>query len=353
MKKFNIPKFLIISTVILIAYTLLLVRLYHIESSDPDATITSLWDAFWWSTVTLTTVGYGDTFPVTDGGRAIGFVFLLLSISFYAIVIGQITSLMNTISENKKLGLYGTKAKGHSVIIGWSDFSRAVTDQLVAAKRKVAIVTRERDNLDLVREHYAASEVFVLFADYSNIDILTKVNIEESSIVFVNLDDDAEKLVFVLNLKKIYSDLKYIVSLDNADLKGTFLSAGVTYALSKNEIASKLLASYIFEPHVAQYNEEIISVAVNDTAYDMKEFRVNEKNPYKDNFYEKAFYDLKKECNAILVGVGKTVDGERVLHKNPETSLKIEKGDYLLVIVNGPAVKRIAKYFGISEGINE
>ena len=74
---------------------------------------------------------------------------------------------------------------------------------------------------------------------------------------------------------------------------------------------------------------------------------------YKDNFYEKAFYDLKKECNAILVGVAKTVDGERLLHKNPENSVKIEKGDYLLVIVNGPAVKRIAKYFGIAEGINE
>ena len=169
--------------------------------------------------------------------------------------------------------------------------------------------------------------------------------------VFVNLDDDTDKLVYVLNIKKIYEGLKFIVTLDNANLKNTFYSAGVTYAVSKNELASKLLASYIFEPDVAGFNEEILAYAETDDEYDMKEYQVNEKNPLVGQHYEKVFYDLKKDYNAILVAIVKIVEGKRVLHKNPEEDLIINPGDYLLMILNNKASKKMARIFRIHEGV--
>jgi voltage-gated potassium channel len=44
--------------------------------TDPNSNIKTAEDALWWSYVTITTVGYGDKFPVTTGGRIIG-VFLM------------------------------------------------------------------------------------------------------------------------------------------------------------------------------------------------------------------------------------------------------------------------------------
>ena len=70
---------------------LLLLLLVLVESPNPDASIRSIWDALWYAMVTLTTVGYGDTFPVTPVGRAIGLVFLLMSITALAALI-QATS---------------------------------------------------------------------------------------------------------------------------------------------------------------------------------------------------------------------------------------------------------------------
>ena len=313
--------------------------------------ISNLFDAIWWSVVTITTVGFGDTYPMSTGGRLIGFVFLMISLTFYAILIGRITNLITNIIENRKMGFYGMKDKGHAVIIGWDSFGRMVTDQLVAAGKRVAIVTKEKDNVDLIHEAYPPSQVFTLYTDLSHIEILDKVNIRESMVVFLNLDDDTTKLVFLLRFKKTYQNLKFIVTLDNADLKDTFLSAGGTYAISKNSLASKLLASYIFEPDVASYNEEIISFAETDDMYDMKEYLVTKDNPYLNMYYSDSFYDLKKVFNVILVGIVKNHDDQRILHKNPEGMLKIEENDYLLMIVNGKAEKKLLKVFKIEEGL--
>ena len=351
MKKLNYSRIAIIGTLGIAFYIVLVFLLYDYEKDHLSANIKNLKDAFWYSFVTLTTVGYGDFYPSTDYGRAIGSIFLMMSFGLYAILIGQVTSIMNNFRENKKMGLGGTKFSNHVVIIGWTSFSKAVSDQLVAANKKVAIVTNVKDNIDLIKESYSYRDVFVLFSDYNNMEMLDKLNIDNASIIFVNLLDDTEKLVYIINLKKQYPNSKFVVTLDNADLKPTFQTVGVTYTISKHEIASKLLASYIFEPDVAEYSEEIISYAYTNEHFDIKQFKVLENNPYKDQYYGEVFYALKKECNCILIGIVKHQNGMRKLLKNPEDTVKVEQGDYLIMILNRKAVEKLTKRFNTEEGV--
>jgi voltage-gated potassium channel len=330
-----------------------LIIIVQFERENPASGIKTLYDAVWWSTVTLTSVGYGDLVPTTEGGRIIGFAFLFGSLTLFAVIIGQISSIMNNIKEHRRLGQYGTNLKHHALIVGWNSFGKTVTDQLTGAGKQVAIVTKTKTDIDFIKENYPSSNVFALYTDYNTIEHLLKANIKESSIVFVNLEDDTEKLVYILNLKKTFKDLKYIVSLDNADLKQTFVAAGVTYALSKNEIASKLLASYIFEPDVAIFNEEIIAVAETDELYDIKQYQVLKSNPYISMPYEKVFYDIKRACNAVLVGIVKVEKNQRTLLKNPEGDVIVSEHDYLLLLVNGIAEKKLTRLFHTKEGLVE
>ena len=63
---------------------------YVVEKNAPAATITNLGDAFWWAVVTVTTVGYGDVYPVTFEGRVIATVVMIVGIAILGILISTL-----------------------------------------------------------------------------------------------------------------------------------------------------------------------------------------------------------------------------------------------------------------------
>lgn len=336
---------------VIVVYFGLVSLLIYVEKDSSQSALTNYSNAIWYTLVTLTTVGYGDIFPATVYGRIIAYIFILTSIGIFGLLIGQLTTIMSTIKEEKKLGYSGTNFTGHAIIIGWNEFGWQVADQLVGVGKQIAIVTNRKDDVDLIKEKYNSKMVYVLFSDYNNLDLLKKANIESSSIAFVNLEDDTEKLVYVLNLKKTFPDVDFVVTLENGDLKGTFMAAGVSNTISTKDISSKLLASYMFEPDVAVYSESILSFAKSDGDYDMKQLLITPKNPYVGKPYQDVFFDLKKRYNSVLIGITKRDKfGKKKLIKNPLGDLKIAPGDYIIVILNGKSFKLLKKVFGVEEG---
>ena len=88
--------YLRMTILLLIIYIGLLIILCISEYNDSTATIHSFRDAFWYSLVTLTTVGYGDLTPVTPMGQAVGAVFLLLSAGIMMTLFGAVMSFVTS-----------------------------------------------------------------------------------------------------------------------------------------------------------------------------------------------------------------------------------------------------------------
>lgn len=63
-----------------------------VESDAPDATIQSFGDGLWWAMATITTVGYGDVFPVTAAGRAVAVVLMMLGIAGFGLVTASLAA---------------------------------------------------------------------------------------------------------------------------------------------------------------------------------------------------------------------------------------------------------------------
>jgi voltage-gated potassium channel len=64
----------------------------YFEQQSPDANITTGGDAVWWAFVSITTVGYGDQFPVTDGGRIMAFFVLATGVGLFGVLSGYLAN---------------------------------------------------------------------------------------------------------------------------------------------------------------------------------------------------------------------------------------------------------------------
>ena len=78
-----------IALVMVFFTTMLMVE---VERNAPNATIKTGGDALWWALTTVTTVGYGDTYPVTTEGRIIAAVMMLIGIALFGSMSAIVTS---------------------------------------------------------------------------------------------------------------------------------------------------------------------------------------------------------------------------------------------------------------------
>ena len=72
-----------------------------LEGSSPDANILNGIDAMWWALVTISTVGYGDHYPVTDAGRLLASALIICGVGLFGMISGLITSLITTPSKGQ------------------------------------------------------------------------------------------------------------------------------------------------------------------------------------------------------------------------------------------------------------
>jgi len=90
--------------IILILIYLAAVGIYYFENAAQPENFSSIFSSLWWAIVTLTTVGYGDIYPITVGGRVFTFFILVIGLGIVAIPTGIISSaLTKTIDKKNRL----------------------------------------------------------------------------------------------------------------------------------------------------------------------------------------------------------------------------------------------------------
>lgn len=68
--------------------------IFHFFEFGSNQNVKSLWDSFWWAMVTVTTVGYGDIYPVTTDGRITAMFLMLIGIGVLGSYIAAITNFV-------------------------------------------------------------------------------------------------------------------------------------------------------------------------------------------------------------------------------------------------------------------
>ena len=97
------------------------------ERAEDGANLTSYGDALWWAGVTMSTVGYGDHYPITPAGRGVAFALMLFGIAMLSAMTATIAAYLVRESDDEQITM--------------SDLLRHIQE----LKAEVAELRRERD----------------------------------------------------------------------------------------------------------------------------------------------------------------------------------------------------------------
>lgn len=290
---------------------------------EPEGQFNSLVDAIWWTIVTATTVGYGDFFPVSIGGRVIAVILMILGIGLFGGITATITDLFLKIEKRRELGLLKADYEGHIIICGWCDKTKEIIMQILNEnlenKQIVLVAKLERDPFpDNNLIHYVRGKI-------DDKETLEKAGIQRAKTAIILNEDnnDATTVLSALTINSLNPDLYSIAEISKEENRIHLENAQVDEIIVNNDINSRLMVRTAFYHGTSMIFNELLSNKVGNEIY-MLEAGVEEINK---NFIE-LFNYFKQEKNVTLLGLKR---GDGVL-LNPDNREQILPGDFLIYI---------------------
>jgi len=344
-------KLLSIVASLVVTYHLAAFVIYRIEADVEGSLIRSYPQALWYTLVTVSTVGYGDLYPVSAAGRLVASTLIIVSVGFIGYVIGKFGDL--AVERNRRifLGMEGTEFTGHYVIIGWNELSRIVIKEMLQAGFRVGVLSGDEREITEIRSVFPQTEsIFVTFGLLQDDAAYERLNIREAAGAILLSGEDTATLITVLELRSVNPNLKITAYIKNSQLKKTVENAGVQYVISPNEVVGRMIASATFEPDVSSFLEDILSTTAGEEDLDIQEYQLTEGHELVGRAVAEASNDLEARTGARFLTFSRQSHGSWSVSKGVKEHDRLQPNDYLIVLANNTAAQKVSEYLGVRQG---
>lgn len=288
----------------------------------------NLIDSFWWSIVTMTTVGYGDISPETLGGRITAVFTMVLGIGFLGVLLGGMVSI---VVENRQKELNGMKElnlNAHIILCGWhklkmENFIMELRCETIYKKTDIVIVTDKIEThpfLDYDHVHFVKGLP-------SHLETLKMANVEncKNVIIFADSEDprsDDTTLLTLLLIDEINPDIYTVAELIDQSKRRFFEKTNCDEIIPVSRFSVNLMVQATQDPGTSIVLDELISNTYGQQLY---------KRALSKEFAGKSFEQLHQsfyQNNKIVIAV----EQDHSIHINPARDFPLKSEDFIFFI---------------------
>lgn len=279
------------------------------ENNSPLGFYKHIFDGFWWAFVTITTVGYGDAYPVSLGGRLTAIAVMMTGIGVISTLTATISSAFIESRLRKGQGLEKVKLKKHIVICGWNFNVEEIIRTLEAELDFPSIVLVNSCDPspigDIINRH-KDSEISFVAGDFSKDDVLDKASIRHAECVIIVADSnelsankaDEKTIITALTVKNMNPKVRLYAHIINPDNASHLRRAKADDVVVSDKYSGFLLAMHVTNPGVPRVVDELLSLSYGNEIIRL---------PIPDDLVGKTFWQLteyfKDKHDAILFGL--------------------------------------------------
>jgi voltage-gated potassium channel len=245
----------------LIAFVALLTYLGRKGYTDPEDDSVSLLDAFYYSTVSITTTGYGDVRPVTDDARLITTLLVTPArILFLILLVGTTLEILAQRSRDAyRRARWRSTLKEHIVICGFGVKGRSALRTLLAqGVPREEIVVIEDDPAS--RERATGAGLTAVAGSAAATEVLVEAGVRDARSVVVAVNRDDTAVLATLTARELNPDATIVAAVREEENVHLLRQSGATSVITSADATGRLLGFAVQQPKVAEVLEDLISV---------------------------------------------------------------------------------------------
>jgi voltage-gated potassium channel len=250
----------VLLAVAILTFTVLLVWFDRDGYTDSVDGTVDLGDAIYYTTVTLSTTGYGDIAPVTDSARLINaFVITPLRIAFLVLLIG--TTLEVLASQGREMfraARWRRRMDQHVVVVGYGTKGRSAIGTLIGNGL-------DRDDIVVVDPNSGAIQeanedgLTVVVGDATRRDVLRRAGVGKAQQVIITLDRDDSTVLSVLNARQLNNDAYIVAAVREGDNVALVRQSGADNVVTSSDAVGRLLGLSAVSPALGAVLEDLLS----------------------------------------------------------------------------------------------
>ena len=286
----------------------------------------SLTESLYTTVITLSTVGYGDFYPETTGGRLFTVILVIFGVDTMLYTIGLLTETMvdarfRSLMGRGKLEKMIKKLNRHYIICGCGRIGYLICKELSQEKIDFVVID---DNPEIIQKIH--DEGFIYYkGDATQDKILIAAGIKRARGIICALPSDAQNLYVILTAKELNPDIYVLSRSEEIESEHRLLRAGADRVISPYVLGGMRMAMAISRPAMLDFIE--ITTRRQSLELRMEEIDIGEGSPVIGKSLEES--EIRQRYGLIIVAVKK--DSGQMMF-NPVASYVISKADKLIAL---------------------
>ncbi len=295
----------------------------------------SVWDAFYMTVITVTTVGYREVHDLSWAGQAFTVVLIfggvgaaLYTFTLLATVVVE-GGLPKRLQRRKHARMLES-IKDHFIICGYGRIGSIIASQLQRQGTPFVIIERDPERL----QEAIDTGALAVEADASREEVLKRVGIARARGLIAAVGTDAENVYTVLSARVLRPDLFIVGRAETEDATIKLKRAGADRVVSPYQIGAVQMAQTALRPAVVDF--VALATSSENLELAMEEIPVSSRSRLAKTSILDA--NLRQRFGVIVVGIQRE---DLTMEFNPEPDTAIRAGDKLVVLGRPESLKRL------------